>query len=153
MKEKKHYKDSVFYSMEQAVTYLRLVSSQLFKKLNIDISVDQFIALDTINCNENVCQRDLSKLILKDRPCTTRLLESLEDKGFVKRTVGAKKNRLVKKVFVTEKGKQILEKNKVELTNSFYQFFENISEEEIETLEKILNKIKISLGNVVKLSI
>lgn len=40
MKEKKHYKDSVFYSMEQAVTYLRLSGSQLFKKLNMDISVD-----------------------------------------------------------------------------------------------------------------
>lgn len=153
MKEKKHYKDSVFYSMEQAVTYLRLSGSQLFKKLNIDISVDQFITLDTINCNEDVCQRDLSKLILKDRPCTTRLLNTLEEKGLVKRIVGAKKNRLVKKVFVTEKGKAIIENHRIRIEDAFYQLFENISEEEIEILEQILNKIKTKLSKNVELPI
>lgn len=153
MKEKKHYKDSVFYSMEQAVTYLRLCGIQLFKKLNIDISVDQFIALDMINCNENVCQRDLSKLVLKDRPSTTRLLYSLEEKELVQRVVGAKGNRLVKKVFVTEKGKTIIENYRIRIEEAFYKLFENISEEEIETLEQILDKIKINLSKNVELPI
>lgn len=95
----------------------------------------------------------MSKLILKDRPCTIRLLNTLEEKELIKRVVGAKKNRPVKKVFLTQKGKQILENNRLELTDAFYEFFENISEDEIDILEKILGKIKTNLSKNVELPI
>lgn len=44
------------------------------------VTPDEFYALDAIMLNEGICQRELAKLILKDRPNTGRILDSLEKK-------------------------------------------------------------------------
>ena len=62
---------------------------QIFQKLDLPISLDEFVILDILIDNEEICQRDLAKLILKDRPCTGRLLNSLEEKGFIKTSLGS----------------------------------------------------------------
>ena len=106
MKENKllHYTDSIHYELEQAARLMRILTSQLFKKLDIGLSMDEYAALDTVSINAGICQRDLAKLIIKDRANTGRILNSLEEKGFITRFIDTKNNRLVKKMGVTERG-------------------------------------------------
>ena len=129
MEKQTHYIDSIFYQIEQTAKYCRCLSVQLFQKLELDVTFDEFIVLDTIDANESICQRELAKLILKDRASTGRLLNSLEEKGCVERFVDTKNNRLVRKMKLSEKGGKIL----VDTTEKIRDQFKNSFSEEIKS--------------------
>ena len=74
----KHFTDSLYYDIEQSARLMKKASIQFFDILQIDITPDEYSALDTISCNAGICQRDLAILILKDRANTGRILDSLE---------------------------------------------------------------------------
>lgn len=121
---------------------------QLFQKLDLPINLDEFVVLDTLLGHEGICQRDLAKLILKDRPSTGRLLNSLEEKGYIERFVDTKNNRLVRKMKLTPLGlkttqevttiirnyieklpKVLPDEEKLELINSIKKFREGLEKE------------------------
>ena len=95
---KLHYTDSIHYELEQTSRLMKKLTNQLFEKLGIDLTIDEYSALDTVSVNAGICQRDLAKLILKDRANTGRILNTLEQKGFITRFIDTKNNRLVKKM-------------------------------------------------------
>lgn len=107
MLQEKHFINSIYYQLEQTAKYCKYLGNQLFEKLNFEIPLDEFVVLDTILVHGKICQRDLAKLILKDRPSTGRLLNSLEKKGLIKRFADVKNNRLVRITELTEKGRQV----------------------------------------------
>jgi len=148
-----HYTESIIYSMEQAVIYSRIKGAQFFNQLNIGITIDQFVALDAIYTSNDICQRDLSKLILKDRSNTGRILNILEENGFITRSVETKGNRLVKKIYITDNGKRIVEENQPRLSSAFKKVFEDVSEEEFANLRLTLNKLKESLSKTTTIQI
>ncbi len=155
MKEKeiKHYYESVLYLMEQTIVYTKLKGAQFFNQLKMGITIDQFVALDSIYANPDICQRDLSKLILKDRSNTGRILNILEEKGFITRSVETKGKRLVKKIYITEEGKSLVEKSLPKLSAAFYKVLEDITEEEFNTLRNIVTKLKTSLSKTTSIQI
>lgn len=65
-----HYTDSIYYELEKTARYCRFLGVQVFDKLGVDINPSEYATLDTISCNPGLCQRDLAKLILKDRANT-----------------------------------------------------------------------------------
>ena len=103
-----HYTDSIHYELEQTSRLMNMLTNQLFKKLELSITFDEYIALDTVSINAGICQRDLAKLILKYRANSGRILNELEQKGFITRFIDTKNNRLVKKMGITETGLQEL---------------------------------------------
>lgn len=149
----KHYFESSLYLMEQTVIYTKIKGAQFFNELKIGVTIDQFVALDAISANENICQRDLSKLILKDRSNTGRILNILEEKGFITRALEAKGKRPVKKIYITEKGKKLVEESVPRLRSAFQQVFEDVSDEELAVLRGILNKMKTSLSKTTSIQI
>lgn len=155
MKEKEncHYTESLIYLMEQTVVYFRVKGAQFFNELNLGITIDQFVTLDAIYCNDDICQRDVSKIVLKDRSNTGRILTILEENDLIKRAVETKGKRLVKKVYITDKGKQIIEENHPKLRNAFLKVFEDVSEEEFATLRQTLNKMKDHLSKTTSIQI
>lgn len=152
-KEVEHYVDSALYSMEQAVVYFRVKGAQFFNALNTEMTIDQFAALDAIYCNNDICQRDLSKIILKDRSNTGRILNILEKNNFITRSVDTKGKRLVKKVYITDKGKKLVEDSIPKLKLAFSQVFEEIPAEEFLVLRRILDNIKESLSKTTSIQI
>lgn len=155
MKEKEncHYTESIIYSMEQTVTYFKIKGAQFFNQLNLGVTIDQFGVLDAIYCNNDICQRDLSKIVLRDRSNTGRILNILEKNGFVRREIETKGKRLVKKIYITDNGKKIIEENHEKLRAAFVKVFDNVSEEEFATLRKTLDKLKESLSKTTTIQI
>ena len=123
-----HYTDSIHYELEQTSRMMKMLTNQLFSKLDISISLDEYIALDTVSVNAGICQRDLAKLILKDRANTGRILNSLEEKGYIERFVDTKNNRLVRKMRLTPEGREITTK------------VSKVLREYIEKLPKVLSE-------------
>ena len=91
--ENKHFTDTIFYQIELTSRYTRMLGAQLFGRLGLGLTPEEFSTLDVLSCQDSLCQRDLAKLILKDRANTGKLLDSLENKGFIERTLSVKNNR------------------------------------------------------------
>ncbi len=122
-KKLEHYTDSIHYELEQTSRLMKILTKKLFEKLEIGITMDEYAALDTISINAGICQRDLAKLIIKDRANTGRILDTLEQKGFITRFIDTKNNRLVKKMGITEKGYNELNF----INNKIKHYFENVT--------------------------
>lgn len=137
----KYHAQSIPYLIEKTSIYLKLNASKILGERNTGLTFDQFLALETIAFNEGICQRDLSKLILKDRSNITRILNILEEKGLIVRKIGCKKNRIVKTIEISAEGKSIIQQNTPFMNEQGKNFIAQFDEDEIKTTAKILNKM------------
>ena len=153
MVKEQHYINTLYYQIEQTAKYCRYLGSQLFSKLNMGVSVEELVTLDTIFLHDELCQRDLAKLILKDRPATGRILSALEEKGYIVRNADTKNNRLVRKISITQSGEEILKS----VTNVLKKYLEKIphelSEEKIEEMKNNMREFRAILEKEVEMNI
>lgn len=126
---------------------------QLFNKLDLEISPDEYSALDTISINADICQRDLAKQIIKDRANTGRLVNSLEQKGFITRCIDTKNNRLVKKLTITKAGQEELKLINGKIQSYVEGVVEATSHNEIEEVRLILKNFRRNLEKTVEMNI
>lgn len=148
-----HFTESIFYSIEQIARYLEINAKAFFEKISKEITPEEFRTIDVILCNPDICQRDLAKLILRDRVRTGRILDSLELKGLIRRFGDMKNNRLVKKMALTEKGLNCFN----EITHKLQVYMEETSKEftpnQIEELRNLLNLLKKVLTKITKVPV
>ena len=109
--------------------------------------------MDVVSCNPEICQRDLAKIIVKDRANTGRLLESLEKKGLIQRVVDVKNNRLVKKIVLTESGKDIFETWFDKVIPIFNKVCSKFTEEEINQTRDVLKRMRDAFQEIVDIQI
>lgn len=148
-----HYTDSVHYELEQTVRLMKKLTVQLFDKLNLELSPDEYVTLDTVSINAGICQRDLAKLILKDRANTGRILDSLEQKGFITRFVDTKNNRLVKKMGITEKGYEELDAINKKIKMYVESITYKVPPDELNKLHKTLKKFRLNVEKNLEMNI
>ena len=151
--EQEHYTDTLFYQIELTAKYCKLLGQQVFEKYNTGITVEEFAVLDTVMCNGELCQRDVAKLILKDRPSTGRLLNSLEEKGLIKRFADTKNNRLVRKTKLTAKGQKNLEQITAILKEYFAKMPKVISSDRIQELKQRIREFRDIIEKEVEMKI
>ncbi len=148
-----HYTDTLNYEIEQVARLLRLISVRVFEQLEIDVTPDEYVALDTILCNSGICQRDLAKLILKDRANTGRILDSLEEKGLITRFIDTKNNRLVKKMGLTENGVKKIHQINKKIEGFINSSKRRLTDEELENIHSSLKKLRCNLQEIFDMNI
>lgn len=153
MVQEQHFINTLYYQVERTAKYCRYLGAQLFSKLEIGVSVEELVTLDTLSLNDGICQRDLAKIILKDRPATGRILNSLENKGYIKRSADTKNNRLVRKITMTEEGKLILKKVIGMIKVYLEKIPSEFSEEKIEEIKNNMKEFRNILEKEVELNI
>ncbi len=159
-RQAERFTDTFYYDLELTTKFLRLFSAEFFKRLNTKLNQDEFVTIETILCNSGICQRDLAKIILKDRANTGKILNTLEEKGYITRFVDLKNNRLVRKMGVTEKGKEVYDEVTEKLKSAVNKIMQDenhkkhiISDEEIEYVREILKKFRENLKQLVDIQI
>ncbi|MBR1460631.1 MarR family transcriptional regulator [bacterium] len=148
-----HYINTIYYKIEQAAKYCRHLGTQIFDKLCLHLTLDEFATLDTISLYGEICQRDLAKLILKDRPSTGRILNSLDERGFITRFADTKNNRLVRKMKLTKEGSKILEKASKILKEYLADLPQVLTDSERDNLEHSIQMLKQGLEKEVEMNI
>lgn len=148
-----HYTDSIFYQFEQTAKYCRFLGVQVFQKLSMPISPDEFYALDVLILHDNICQRELAQLILKDRPNTGRILDSLESKGYIERFADTKNNRLVRRIKITDLGKKIANETSERLREYISKLPKIFSDEDKNKLKELMIRFRESLEKEVEMKI
>lgn len=149
----KHYTESIYHEMELTGKVMKMLAVQFFNKLNNGLIPDEYVVLDVIACNENICQRDLAKLILKDRANTGRIVGSLEKKGYIKRLVDTKNNRLVRKLNLTETGHKMVDEITQKIQVQLEETDNLISTEEIQKLKDSIIAFRTSLEKLTEVKI
>jgi DNA-binding MarR family transcriptional regulator len=127
--------------------------TQTFKKICPELRDVEFGALNMLMLNPGICQRDLAKIILKDRAGTGRVLDALEMKGYITRKTDTKNNRLVRTMEITKAGTKMIENTNKKLLEVFGAFPYNIPEEEIANIHASLKKLRDVMSKVVEIKI
>lgn len=148
-----HFTETIFYQIELTAKYTKMLGQQVFEKFNVDLTIEEFSVLDVLVCSDRPCQRDLAKLILKDRANTGKLLDSLEKKGLIERKLSIKNNRPVKFVKITPKG--IEERKKI--TEKIHPHFESVREQinnsDLAKIGDLLKKLRNILDETLEIQI
>ena len=149
-----HFTDTVMYEIELTSKYIKYMGNRLLKQLGFDITSEEYAALDTVNLHKNMCQRDLAKIILKDRAGTGRVITSLERKKLLERYVDTKGNRLVRKMKITDKGTEVLNAAYKAIKEKGLEPFEqHFSEEDKKNLKDTLQKFRKVLAEHIEINI
>ena len=111
-----------------------------FKEEGIDISPEQLTVLSLLWKKDRVTQQELCNITFKDKPNMTRLIDSLEEKGFAKRTTDEndKRNNLI---ILTSEGKAIEEKAFLVANATMREALVNVTPQELEIGQNLLKKI------------
>lgn len=90
-------------------------------------------------------QQELSEQLEKDKTNITRMLSSLEKKGFIKRVIETCDRRSTR-IFLTEEGK-VLECDVIPVTEEFHHIVTSgVTEEEIALIRRILSKMRENIN-------
>lgn len=89
-------------------------------------------------------QKDIEKALSLKNPTVTGILDRLEDKGYIKRNVSSKDKRL-KQITLTSASNEILLKSRNHAKIIEEKILSPLSDEEIDELLKLLDKIKINI--------
>lgn len=147
MKEIKlnHYVDTVIYSVDMIIKNLKIDLKHKIDKLDLGITGEQFVVLDTVAYYENMYPQRLSQILMKDKSNTTRMIKILTDKGLISKTAGKINNRLVYMLNITPEGKKLVDDNMPKIKKYITEIFENITDEEIELLHSMSKKFEKAL--------
>lgn len=115
------------------------ISNLEFKEY--DLTKGQYLYLVRIYENPGIIQEKLAEMIKVDRTTTARAIKRLEINGFIEKKED-KHNKKIKKLYVTDKGKNVYPFIKRENDYSNNVALEEFSEREIETLFNLLQRVR-----------
>jgi len=130
-----------------------MLFEQYFKNLNMGISATEHLALMVIMDNSECSQRDLARIILKDRANTGKLANSLAKKGLIKISPEIKNNRPVKILTITKKGHTLCNKIMNIVEPVVEQLYQEIPDNVIEETKKTIKNFRKVVEKIVKVNI
>lgn len=148
-----HYTDTLFYQIELTAKYCKLLGTQVFEQYNTGISLEEYTVLDTVISQADLCQRDLAKLILKDRANTGKLLDGLEKKGLIVRKLSVKNNRPVKIIEITNEGRKKTEEAAKKISPHYHNIKNKIDNSNIAKVGDLLRDLRKVLNDSLKIQI
>ena len=148
-----NYAESPFYQISSTAKYIKKMIMNYFDQIGLDMTSEEFLALDIIYFNPGICQRDLAKELLRDRAGTGRVIVSLEAKGLVERFITTKGNHLVRNMKLTEYGENVLKQAQDKLSSIVDNITELFPPKEAEELKNMLDKLKKVIAEQVKTNI
>ncbi|MDG0948025.1 MarR family winged helix-turn-helix transcriptional regulator [Bacillus paranthracis] len=106
-----------------------------------DLTKGQYLYLVRICENPGIIQEKLSEMIKVDRTTASRAIKKLEMNGFIEKKED-EHNQKIKKLFPTEKGKNVYPFIKRENDYSNTIALERFSEKEVETIFILLQRVR-----------
>ncbi len=116
-----------------------------FKEVNHPITAEQYTVMLHLWDKDKRCQRELCCATGKDKPGITRIIDKLEQQGFVERTEDSFDRRM-KLVQLTQFGKDLELKSNELAKKTLIEFLEDVDCKDYEliknTLTKVINKFE-----------
>ena len=75
----------VFYMLDKAIKTYRQFAQRRLNEAGLDITIDQWLVLNTIETNPHVSQLEIADRVFKDAASVTRIVDLLIRKGYLQR--------------------------------------------------------------------
>ncbi|WP_405205081.1 MarR family winged helix-turn-helix transcriptional regulator [Aquimarina sp. LLG6339-5] len=118
-----------------------------FGENGLDLSKEQWSVLKRLRVNDGQSQNDLAFITHRDKTSMTRLVNTMESKNLVVRK-SDENDRRVNRIFLTDYGKEVIEKVTPIMYDLIPAVQESLSNEEIENLIGTLKKIKAKIAEI-----
>lgn len=131
-------------SMGEVRHFLRQYISARLKEEDTDISVELLEILAYLSRKDGMNQQEIADLMIKDKSSMTYQIDGLVKRELVKR-VEDEHDRRNKRIFLTEKGKQVQVMLQSWVAELYQQSVKGIEEEEIDTALAMVKKMNENL--------
>ncbi|SHI83607.1 DNA-binding transcriptional regulator, MarR family [Dethiosulfatibacter aminovorans DSM 17477] len=137
-------------NVELCAKYISLIyrkSGEPIKKLlkSIGLTSTQSILIIGIHRNSGINQKDLSNTLYIDTGAISKNLRILEDRNLIYRIVD-ESNRRNFKLYLTEDGKELLEKNEGLQMEFWEKSLEIFDQNELEQFKSFLERLEDNIG-------
>ena len=119
---------------------------KVFDDKSFEITPEQYVVLNTLNEDGPLYQKELGEKLYKDKANITRLVSILEEKGLVEKNSQVENEKQVNKVKITDTGVSVRDKIAPVIDSARRKYVQDISEDELYTCVKVLEKIRENLS-------
>ena len=119
---------------------------KVFDDKGFEITPEQYVVLNTLNEDGPLYQKELGEKLYKDKANITRLVSILEEKGLVEKNSQVENEKQVNKVKITDTGGSVRDKIAPVIDSARRKYVQDISEDELYTCVKVLEKIRENLS-------
>ena len=137
--------DVILFQIDKTSKISKQYSQGEFDRLNLDITVEQWILLKIIHESARISQKELAIKSLRDPASITRTLDILEKKDLIQR-LSIPENRRQYNIDLTKKGTSFINKNMPIINTHRKRSVNGISDEEQKYLVKLLQKIQQNMS-------
>lgn len=146
MKSEEQLNNVVNFLLEQTVRQMRGYAQRQLDTLQTGITVDQWVILKIIEERKQISQVELAQVSQKDTASITRILDLLQKKGLIQR-IDDEYDRRKYMISLTGEGTEFVMRNLPFINRIRGQIVQGLSQEEIQALKSILDKIRQNLGH------
>jgi len=142
------YLKAVPYLLAETARLSELAARNYYKNCVKSVSIlelDEFIIICHIIANPKLSQSALSKLVYKGKAHVGKILNEMEEKGYIKRIVTTNNNIMVKYTEITEKGLSLYKLTDERFEKLAVAVFEKFTKEEISIFTTLLDKLHSSI--------
>jgi DNA-binding MarR family transcriptional regulator len=133
--------ETIFHAIESTIKeYRRFAQKNISEKIT-DITIDQGLVLLFLNEHPDLTQKEIAKLVFKDNASMTRMINTMVQKKYLKRSMNNKDRRRYK-IEITTTGEDVLETLPPIINYNRNSSLKGITKNELNQLETILGKIR-----------
>lgn len=137
MKDNQH---TLGFLLARASKAMSVHLNKLLQEEGIDLPHSQYVILRLLYLEDGISQQELAERAFKDTAAVKRTLDILEGKGLIKRTP-APANMKKNSVIITPAGRKLMPRVMSYLENSKISYLSGISDEEYNTVIRVLEKL------------
>jgi MarR family transcriptional regulator, transcriptional regulator for hemolysin len=130
----------LFFTLEKSIKTYRQFAQKQIDNANIDITIDQWLVLKSIQDWPDISQHQIAENVFKDYASVTRMIELLVKKEYLLREFH-KTDRRRFNLVITRKGQAVIQKVIPVITANRKQALKSLTKEEIEMSKAFLRQI------------
>jgi MarR family transcriptional regulator, transcriptional regulator for hemolysin len=130
----------LFFTIEKSIKTYRQFAQRQIDQAGIDITIDQWLILKSIQDWPDISQHQLAENVFKDYASVTRMIELLVKKEFLHREPHPTDRRRFQ-LIITRKGQMVIQKVLPVIESNRKQALKSLSKVDIEANKEFLNQI------------
>ncbi len=135
--EKFNLDDSLGYYLGKSNSLFRVRFNETLIENGYNLNSDHWVVLIILKNNPGINQSIISKILQRDKPAVTRIIDYLENDNYVERKRD-KKDRRAHNVYLTEEGGELFEKILIIIEKSQAELTNGINEEHLQIMKNTL---------------
>ncbi|MEM9546014.1 MAG: MarR family transcriptional regulator [Bacteroidota bacterium] len=135
-----HSDKKIGFLLERTTRIAKLSFTKAFKKLNVDITPEQWIVMDKLDMKKEMSQKEIGNESFKNAPTISRIIDNLVRKGFVSRVSGESDRRKTV-ISLTLSGKELVNQCRKEIDSLRDLSWKHLSDRDYAEFNRIIDQV------------